>query len=33
MQNVQQAYNQWMQESGLGLAQISRVLSLSIDSV
>lgn len=33
MQNVQQAYNQWMQESGLSMAQISRVLSLSIDSV
>jgi len=33
MQNVQEAYNQWQQESGLNQAQISRVLSLSIDSV
>lgn len=33
MQNVQKAYNQWMQESGLNLAQISRVLSLSTDAV
>jgi 3-methyladenine DNA glycosylase Tag len=33
MQNVQEAYNQWMEESGLSLAQISRVLSLSLDSV
>ncbi len=33
MRNVQEAYNQWMEESGLSLAQISRVLSLSIDAV
>ncbi len=29
---VQQAYNRWQQESGLGLAEISRVLALSIDA-
>ena len=29
---VQQAYNQWQQETGLGLAEISRVLGLSIDA-
>lgn len=29
---VQQAYNQWQQESGLELAEISRVLALSIDA-
>ena len=29
---VQQAYNQWLQETGLGLAEISRVLGLSIDA-
>lgn len=30
---VQEVYNQWSQESGLGLAQISRVLAYSIDTV
>lgn len=29
---VQQAYNAWRQESGMGLAEISRVLALSIDA-
>ena len=29
---VQQAYNQWQQETGLGLTEISRVLGLSIDA-
>ncbi len=29
---VQRAYNQWQQESGLSLAEISRVLALSIDA-
>jgi 3-methyladenine DNA glycosylase Tag len=29
---VQQTYNRWHQESGLGLAEISRVLALSIDA-
>jgi len=32
MQKVQQAYNQWQQESGLKLADISRILALSIDA-
>lgn len=31
-QKVQQAYNQWQQETGLGLADISRILGLSIDA-
>ena len=29
---VQQTYNQWQQESGLGLAELSRILALSIDA-
>ncbi len=29
---VQQAYNQWQQESGLGLTELSRILALSIDA-
>lgn len=29
---IQQAFNQWQQESGLRLAEISRVLALSIDA-
>lgn len=29
---VQQAFNEWSQQSGLGLAQISRVLACSIDA-
>lgn len=29
---VQQAFNQWQQESGLGLTELSRVLGLSIDA-
>lgn len=29
---VQQAYNQWQQETGFGLAEISRILGLSIDA-
>ncbi|WP_020675054.1 DNA-3-methyladenine glycosylase I [Geopsychrobacter electrodiphilus] len=29
---VQQAYNQWQQESGMGLSELSRVLALSIDA-
>lgn len=29
---VQQAYNTWQRESGLGLAAISRILALSIDA-
>lgn len=32
MRKVQDAYNQWRQESGLGYAQISRTLAMSIDS-
>jgi len=32
LQKVQQAYNRWREESGYGLAQISRVLGLSIDA-
>jgi 3-methyladenine DNA glycosylase Tag len=31
-QKVQQAYNVWRAESGLGLAAISRILALSIDA-
>lgn len=31
MAKVQEAYNQWREESGLGLAQISRILAMSID--
>ncbi len=33
MQKVQDAYNAWAEESGLNLAQISRVLGMSIDAV
>ena len=33
MQKVQDAYNQWRDETGLGYAQISRVLACSIDAV
>jgi len=32
LQKVQQAYNRWREESGFGLAQISRILALSIDA-
>jgi 3-methyladenine DNA glycosylase Tag len=32
LQKVQQAYNQWREESGYGLAQLSRILALSIDA-
>jgi 3-methyladenine DNA glycosylase Tag len=32
LKKVQDAYNQWQQGSGFNLAQISRVLALSIDS-
>ena len=32
LQKVQQAYNQWRQETGWGLAEISRILGLSIDA-
>lgn len=32
MQKVQQAYNQWHQEAGLGYAQISRILACSMDA-
>lgn len=32
MKAVQAAFNQWMTQSGLGLAQISRILALSIDA-
>jgi len=32
MRRVQQAYNQWREESGYGLAAISRILALSIDA-
>jgi len=32
MKKVQEAYNIWQQESGLGLTQISKVLALSIDT-
>jgi 3-methyladenine DNA glycosylase Tag len=32
LQKVQQAYNQWRQESGFKLANISRILALSIDA-
>jgi len=31
-QKVQQAYNRWREESGYGLAEISRILALSIDA-
>lgn len=30
--NVQMAFNQWREETGLGLAQMSRILALSIDA-
>lgn len=33
MKKVQAAYNDWSAESGLNLAQISRVLSMSLDAV
>lgn len=33
LKKVQDTYNQWHSESGLGYAQISRVLSMSIDTV
>lgn len=33
MQKVQDAYNQWHSETGLGYAQISRILACSIDAV
>lgn len=33
MQKVQDTYNLWRQESGLGYAQISRILACSIDSI
>ncbi len=33
MQRVQSAYNQWARESGLNLAQISKVLGYSTDAV
>ena len=29
---VQQAYNQWQQETGMGLTDLSRILALSIDA-
>jgi len=32
LQKVQQAYNQWRQESGFKLAEVSRILALSIDA-
>jgi 3-methyladenine DNA glycosylase Tag len=32
LQKVQQSYNRWREESGYGLAAISRILALSIDS-
>lgn len=32
MLKVQAAYNRWQQESGFGLAEISRILALSIDA-
>ncbi len=32
MRAVQEAYNEWMQETGLNMAAISRVLALSIDA-
>ncbi len=32
LQNVQHAFNQWREESGLNLAQISRTLACSIDA-
>jgi len=32
LQKVQKAYNQWRQESGFKLANISRILALSIDA-
>ena len=30
--SIQQGFNNWSEESGLGLSQISRVLGLSIDA-
>ncbi|MDT8419435.1 MAG: DNA-3-methyladenine glycosylase I [Desulfuromonadales bacterium] len=32
LRKVQQAYNRWQQESGFGLAEISRILALSTDA-
>jgi 3-methyladenine DNA glycosylase Tag len=32
MQQVQEAYNSWQQESTFGLAQISKILALSVDA-
>lgn len=32
MKKIQDVYNRWRQESGLGYAQISRTLALSVDS-
>lgn len=32
MKSVQEAYNEWQQQSGFGLAEISKLLALSIDS-
>lgn len=32
LQKVQQAYNHWSQETGMGLAEISRILGFSIDA-
>jgi 3-methyladenine DNA glycosylase Tag len=32
LQQVQQSYNRWREESGYGLAAISRILALSIDA-